>query len=1145
MSTGTYPIVGLKGGIGPDGSRPLRYEINKFANPAHNPYARDQLNVFLLALEKIQAMPRTERLSWFQISGIHGEPYADWDASQGDVDSGMQQWRGYCTHSSILFPTWHRLYCALVEQAVHECMLQVLSEFSSDDQTRLKPAVDHWRFPYWDWALVDHKTWHIKVPELLRLSKATVQRPSGLIETIDNPLYRYAFPLNDKGTIDGIHDVIEDNEQVVPFSRAPYTVRHPEKYKAGIPFETQTTWSQGISDNDAVENSMNSGEGPTRAGGRQLVEDVFKLFSTMRSYPPFSNTRWTEGGSVVNYNSLEAVHNNVHIFIGGMTYGHMSENEVAAFDPIFWMHHGNVERLLSIFQALNPADYKNWPEDEWISNTVEPWFSGIQQSDSGGTWTRPSGQMESTDSPLTPFHKDTQGTFYDSDGCRFIKDFGYTYEELQDWLPRYNESGKFNEPLLCQDLRKTLIQKYGWALPKIPVVRSIALGAIHHNAPDTEYVINVRVDRFANNGQTFVVNFFLGDVPPDVATWETAEKLGIVSIFGGTKFRNGQCANCASQAESAEARLITGEEKREGRYIPPCATLYQGATFRGGSRMAATASVSELGYVRDDEVARRADSTLLHTLILCITCPFPSTFFYTMPGKAQPQSIKVREARARRNKLMAEAVKAYRAELEKPEDQCRGARTICQLFMDKHKAETGEVLPLDHTTLMHLAAGCKSISEFNAQKRLLNEEEENTIVKYLVALGDRGFPLNHRRLKELVDAILKSPDRKGPDYEGVRLDSKRGRAVNPTANAKWQELLKQLLEEFNIQAEDIYGTDEMGFMSGIGQKERVIAGRGKKVQHQQHSGDRETITAIPTICADGTSIPPAVIFKGKAFQMRWKEDNPLEASLGYSKRGWTDGELGVEWIKHFDEHTKAKSAGRPHLLLVDGHKSHCTLGFLKYAQAQNIHVLCYPAHATHIYQSLDVGVFAILKKAWTKERDAWEPATPDNIKAAWEKTGIRPYNPAKITLEMLAPSLETSYQGNAPLEPPSPVRILAEAMRQLSPMKPHRSNYDIQDSDDGRSQIARDVRTQLAGTSAAFLVSNSPIKASSSLPSYPTAPPIPIPNLQSTNLKPATENEQKMQADIRALTEALEKQRSENRKQRAVIFIQNQYCDTV
>ena len=63
----TYPIIGIKDGIGPDGSRPLRYELRKFVDPDHNKYAREQLNLFLLALERIQAMPREERLSWFQI----------------------------------------------------------------------------------------------------------------------------------------------------------------------------------------------------------------------------------------------------------------------------------------------------------------------------------------------------------------------------------------------------------------------------------------------------------------------------------------------------------------------------------------------------------------------------------------------------------------------------------------------------------------------------------------------------------------------------------------------------------------------------------------------------------------------------------------------------------------------------------------------------------------------------------------------------------------------------------------------------------------------------------------------------------------------------------------------------------------------
>jgi tyrosinase len=31
--------------------------------------------------------------------------------------------------------------------------------------------------------------------------------------------------------------------------------------------------------------------------------------------------------------------------------------EVAAFDPVFWLHHANVDRLFAMWQALNPDSY--------------------------------------------------------------------------------------------------------------------------------------------------------------------------------------------------------------------------------------------------------------------------------------------------------------------------------------------------------------------------------------------------------------------------------------------------------------------------------------------------------------------------------------------------------------------------------------------------------------------------------------------------------------------------------------------------------------------------------------------------------------------------------------------------------------------
>jgi tyrosinase len=44
--------------------------------------------------------------------GIHGRPYIPWDGVQA-VPGGSGT--GYCTHSSVLFLTWHRPFLALFE----------------------------------------------------------------------------------------------------------------------------------------------------------------------------------------------------------------------------------------------------------------------------------------------------------------------------------------------------------------------------------------------------------------------------------------------------------------------------------------------------------------------------------------------------------------------------------------------------------------------------------------------------------------------------------------------------------------------------------------------------------------------------------------------------------------------------------------------------------------------------------------------------------------------------------------------------------------------------------------------------------------------------------------------------------------------
>lgn len=50
------------------------------------------------------------------LTGIHGFPYVPWNEVPG-VNFTM----GYCQHASILFPSWHRPYLALVEVGFLVC----------------------------------------------------------------------------------------------------------------------------------------------------------------------------------------------------------------------------------------------------------------------------------------------------------------------------------------------------------------------------------------------------------------------------------------------------------------------------------------------------------------------------------------------------------------------------------------------------------------------------------------------------------------------------------------------------------------------------------------------------------------------------------------------------------------------------------------------------------------------------------------------------------------------------------------------------------------------------------------------------------------------------------------------------------------
>jgi hypothetical protein len=188
-------------------------------------------------------------------------------------------------------------------------------------------------------------------------------------------------------------------------------------------------------------------------------------------------------------------------------------------------------------------------------------------------------------------------------------------------------------------------------------------------------------------------------------------------------------------------------------------------------------------------------------------------------------------------------------------------------------------------------------------------------------------------------------------------------------------------------------------------------------------------------------------------------------------------------MKIFEEVTRGKAKGEHRLLLVDGHNSHYTVAFLLLARLSMIVVLCYPAHGTHIYQGLDVVIFAILKLLLGQERDKLlrdtgkaidksnflsvisnayiRALTPGNIKTAFRKTGIHPFNPNVITPDMLAPSKETSLESHLPVETSEGTKIFANMLRQLRAVESEADPSDSEnlDSSDSKTPDPSDSET--------------------------------------------------------------------------------------
>ena len=176
MGNTSIITAGVSGKIG------IRQEIHTLQSD------RDAWNIYLLGLQGFKNMDSTDPMSYYQIAGIHGQPYVPWNDVAPCSNCTLA---GYCTHQSTLFPTWLRTYLALFEQSLIANVMAVVHGLDGADKERYLAKANILRMPYWNWARASAEG-ETPFPQIFSAATVTVHTPS-VMQNVTNSLIKYSF----------------------------------------------------------------------------------------------------------------------------------------------------------------------------------------------------------------------------------------------------------------------------------------------------------------------------------------------------------------------------------------------------------------------------------------------------------------------------------------------------------------------------------------------------------------------------------------------------------------------------------------------------------------------------------------------------------------------------------------------------------------------------------------------------------------------------------------------------------------------------------------------------------------------------------------------------------------------------------------
>ncbi len=199
------------------------------------------------------------------------------------------------------------------------------------------------------------------------------------------------------------------------------------------------------------------------------------------------------------------------------------------------------------------------------------------------------------------------------------------------------------------------------------------------------------------------------------------------------------------------------------------------------------------------------------------------------------------------------------------------------------------------------------------------------------------------------------------------LDHARARMASRSLVSEYFTNLEHILQIHNLTDKPhlIFNVDEKGVT--IDHKPPSIVASRSYCPPAVTSGRGQTVTVLGCGNACGMAIPPFFVFPGKRMNQDLMSGATVGAGGTVSESGWSNREIFKQFLEtHFLKFVPG-SQDQKVLLILDGHKSHISVGLTEWALQHGIILFVLPAHTSHVLQPLDVSCFGPLDRMYNNK----------------------------------------------------------------------------------------------------------------------------------------------------------------------------------